>query len=574
MPVLPRNYQVLALDAVLEAWRVHTSAVLDMATGTGKTFLFAWLCLLTGGRVLVVAHRDELLEQAADKIRSVCPDAGVAIERADDRAPLATELNLFGDPPRVVVASKDTLSRPKRLKRYPPNEFDVVVIDEAQRAVRKNRSYSAIVEHFCAPPIGTGRAKLLGVSGSLDRHDKEALGGLFETVAYRYLIDQAIDDGYLVPVDVKRAHVEGLSLVSLPFDARSAEDGERELKAAELDRAMRRREYVSGVAAPLLELANHPGRRRRQSVVFSSSGPQAELQAEVLNAESPYSAAVCLGEPYQSADARKSVIEAFRAGRVQHLVTCDLLTEGFDHAGVEIVVLKPCNSRSKVAQMVGRGTRPWPGCVDIFTTAADRRLAIASSPKPVCTVLDPCGVSDRHSLVKVVDIFRGRYTRPDTAVDGQSPGRRSRPPDDAAERQAEREAKRLLESERLRGLRVAVEYTLSDGDMMGRPRERSTPVPRSTLSRPATEPQCRFITARGGRVPPDMTFAQAQAVIAGIRARDAFLPPTPQQVETLNRFGCAPVASRAAAAEMIRRIRDAGWQKPAPPEPSREGDEP
>lgn len=529
--IKPRDYQRDGLDAIIRELREKVSVLVDMATGTGKTYFIAWLCMLLGGRVLVVVHRDELKRQAVQKVRRVCPHVGISIEQGEHRGDRRHERNLFGDEgSQIVVASKDTLSRGNRLKRYRRDDFDFVIIDEAHRAVRKNESYAAIVRYFCRAPYGQGTAKLIGLSASLDRLDGEALGGLFQGVAYRYLLPQAIADGYLVEPIPKRALIKGVKLLSLPT-ATNAE-GEREISPQALDRVMRNREYAYGVARPLLELAGE----RRQFVVFCSSGPAAEMQAAVLNAEKPGSVALCLGEPYQSADERLAAQDRLRCRDVQGIVTCDVLTEGWDYDGVEIVVPKPSRSRSRVAQMVGRGTRPLDGCVDVWDTAELRKLAIANSPKPFCTVLDVCGISEEHSLVDVTDIFRGKYTAAATNAP-KPPGEKKPKPTDSAEKRSLRNALAAIEEERLAGLSVEVEFELLDTDMMGDPKRKAGSVSRSQLQHPATEAQCRWLEGRGFRVPVGMSKADASAAISSIKAREDAGPATEPQKALLTRLG-------------------------------------
>lgn len=556
--ITPRHYQNRALSATLSEFAAgRVATLLDIATGCGKTYLFGPLADLVGGRALILVNREELLRQAVAKTRAISPHLGVSVERREHRGELRGERNLFdAEPSRIVVASKDTLCRKARLARFDAQDFDLVIVDEAIHAVPKNASYAAILRKFCAPPIGTGRAKLVGVCGALDRADGEALAGFFQSVAYRYSIAQAIDDGYLVRPLVKRVHIHGLTLVDLPTTMR---DGVCEITQTALDRVMRRREYAYSVARPLLDESNQHG-RKRQGVVFCSSGPQAEMMADVLNAESPHCASVCLGEPYQNADQRRAAIERFDDGDVQFLCSCDVLVEGWDSDRVEIVALKPCRSRQRVAQMVGRGTRPLNGCVDACASAADRLAAIAASPKPYVTVLDPCGVSEKHSLVNITDIFQGKYTRTAARVHTGPPSQR---PDDLDERRAARDALREIENAKLDGLRVAVNYEVSETDMMAEKSVPAEPVPRSEINHPATEAQCRWLEAHSIRVPAGLTKRQASDIIQSIKARRAAAPATTRQREILAKFGYGPNVTFGVASEIIQRIADNGWKKPS-----------
>lgn len=530
MKITPRDYQRAGLDCIISELHEKASTLVDMATGTGKTYFFAWLCMLLGGRCLVLVHRDELKRQAVEKILRVCPDIGVTIEQGESRGDTRRSRNLFDDhASEVVVASKDTLCRSNRLNRYRKDDFDWVIVDEAHRVVKRNESYAAILRHFCAAPVGTGKAKLIGVSASLDRLDKEALGGIFQSVAFRYTLAEAIRDGYLLEPRVKRAHIKGVSLLTLP--KKRNPEGELEITPTALDRVMQNREYAYGIAKPLLEVAGDS----KQGVVFCSRGPAAQIQAAVLNAEKPGCAALCLGEPWQSSDERKAAQDRLRAKDVQFLVTCDVLTEGWDYDGCEIVVLKPSHSRSRVAQMAGRATRPLDGCVDVWETAALRREAIAASPKPWCTLIDPCGASEEHSLVNVTDIFAGKFSA--ALSKPKEPPKPSNKPEDLEARRALKRALDEIEEEKLEGMTVEVDYELLDTDMMGQPTRKAGAVSRAVLAHPASEAQCRWLEDHGFRVPAGMTKKEASDTIGSIRARLDAGPATPAQKRLLLKLG-------------------------------------
>lgn len=544
MKVKPRDYQRAGLDGVCQALQLHTSILLDMATGTGKTYMFGWLPMVLSGRFLVLCHREELIRQAVAKINRVDDTLGVTIERREDRGEVRRERNLFDLPSRVVVASKDTLRRPKRLRRYRPDDFDYVLIDEAHRAVRKNESYMSILRHFVRPPIGTGHARLIGVSGSLDRADREALAGLFEGVAYRYTLPEGIADGYLVQPRAEKIHIKGITITGLPTT--KTPDGQSEVSQVELDRVMRRREYAFGVARPLLDFSQG----WRQGVVFASSGPQAQIQVNVLNSECPGCAAFCLGDKYQNTDQRREVLERFAGRDVQFLVTCDVLTEGWDSDLVDIVVPKPTQSRQRMAQMAGRGTRPRDGCVDPWPTAELRKMAIAASPKPDLLVLDPCGVTDQHSLVSISDIYDGKYSGEWTRKRPAQPGRPNTPEDRQAQLD-ERNAELVLEEARLAGLSVNVEYETTTGNMMDIPRIPAPPVPRSVVEHPATEKQCRWLAARGIIFPADMTKSQARDAISAQIARENHMPATDGQRAALARYNLPVNVTRGEARRLL-----------------------
>ena len=178
-----RPYQQQARDAIHAEWengRLRTLLVLP--TGTGKTIVFASVAadqVRSGDRVLILAHRGELLEQAADKLKRstglVC-----SVEKAE-----STCLDSWF---RVTVGSVQTLQRPARLERFPHDYFSTIIIDEAHHAITDG--YRRILDHFAG-------AKVLGVTATPDRGDMRNLGEVFDSLAYEYRLTDAIREGYL-----------------------------------------------------------------------------------------------------------------------------------------------------------------------------------------------------------------------------------------------------------------------------------------------------------------------------------------------------------------------------------------
>ena len=203
-----REYQDRCVDGVHEAFASGNSTLAVMPTGTGKTHCFASLVAnwdSSKGKVLVLAHREELIFQARNKIDLALKDRGeyaaVSVEMGQLRA--ATDAGLLGDP-KCVVASVASLHQ-KRLERFTATEFGLIVVDEAHHAVKTNASYWTILKYF-----QEGGCKVLGVTATPDRSDEEALGGIFETVAFSYDISEAVADGWLVPIRQEMVHVDGL----------------------------------------------------------------------------------------------------------------------------------------------------------------------------------------------------------------------------------------------------------------------------------------------------------------------------------------------------------------------------
>jgi superfamily II DNA or RNA helicase len=361
-----RPYQLAALDAIEHALARDRSTLLVLPTGCGKTFVFSEVArrfVASGRRVLVVAHRFELLEQARRALGAV----GVVaqLEQGKHRA---------GADARCVVASIDTL-RGSRLLQYPSDHFGLVIVDEAHHAVAPK--YQLPLRHF-------RHAQVLGVTATADRLDGVGLGKVFASVAYSYEMGAAIADGYLVPLEFRRVAIDRLDLDDV---STRAGDYDR----VQLSRAMRDPAVLDECCRWLLERVG-----RRRTIVFCVDRQHASDVAAALNRARPSTALAADGN--LSAEERKSTLERWRGGEVNVLVNCDLYTEGFDEQSVEVVVLmRPTQSRSLYTQMVGRGARLYG------STLAE---SIANG-KASCEVLDLVGNSRRHRLVGPADALLG-----------------------------------------------------------------------------------------------------------------------------------------------------------------------
>lgn len=353
-----RPYQDQALRAVREAYRQgHRSALVVMPTGTGKTVLFAEISRLAKGPVLVLAHRQELVEQAREKISNWCDDV-VAVEMADQRGFTKPD----GTRPKIAVASIQTLSQ--RLRQAPKDAFKIVVVDEAHHAT--SDSYRKVLDHF--------DAWLLGVTATPDRSDRAPLGDVFSTVAFAYDVRQAIADGWLCPI---RSF-----LVQTQADFSHVRKVAGELATRDVEDVLTRELHLAEIVTPILR-----ERGDRPAIVFAASVAHAHALCRVFNeqtGEPEFAAALDGTSPY---DVRAPVLDRFKRGEVKVLVNCSLFTEGFDVPQIALVAIaRPVLSRSFYAQMVGRGTRLSEGKQDLL-------------------VLDFVPVNCRHSLAHAVDIF-------------------------------------------------------------------------------------------------------------------------------------------------------------------------
>lgn len=552
----PREYQEEAIKAIMKEFDSGIIAtLLIMGTGLGKTVVFSILSRLREGRCLFLAHRTELIKQAKDKLLDANPDDIVEIEQGQFRATAAMRDGIGG---RLVVASKDTLCSDKRLLRFSPNEFSTLVVDEAHRAVKKNKTYWSIIKRFAAPPIGEGTAKVLFVTATAKRADGEALGGIVQSVAYERSLADGIQDGYLVGIKTKQLIIDSVDVDLRGVKTTTNEFGEKDISAGDLARIAKSEKYIMQVAKPVYEIANQGG-RRRSTVIFMPSVWSAEQVAAALNRFRPGCAACVSGSMTED---RSKILKGFEAGRIQFLCNCDVLTEGWDCDRVEIVVPRMTMSEGKFAQMIGRGTRPLNGCVDIWETAELRREAILNSPKPHLLVLDTCGVTSKVRLVSAVDIFSGNYS-PEVVSLAKDLANKKEITIDEALREAKAIKKREAE-ERLREVKAQVNYHLNSVDLFKHfgLRNVGTWCPPQFFGKMATPNQVHFIERRGVKVADGLTFYQAKKIIEGITKNESTMRASESQVKTLLRFGIDPNISYSEAAKMIKKIADSGWKRP------------
>lgn len=352
-----RTYQSDAVAAVEGAWQrgINRAAVV-LPTGSGKTVVFAHMAKRAydaGHRTLIIAHRDELLRQAADKLTTVAPAARVGIVKAAE--------NEHQDA-AVVVASVQTLARPHRRNQI--TGVGLVVVDEAHHAAAD--TYRHVMADFgCWRGLPTA-----GFTATMVRGE----GGLAEVwpeVVYRRDILEMIADGHLVDPRGLAVDVDALNLDDVATSGGDFQDGA-------LGAALESTDAAGAVAEAYLEHAAD-----RSGVVFTPTVATAQQFAEVLTEAGIPAAAVWGAMPAQE---RAEVLDRYASGEIQVLTNCAVLTEGFDSPQASCVVIaRPTRSVGLYIQMVGRVLRPFPGKTDAL-------------------VLDLAGVSSRHRLASIVDL--------------------------------------------------------------------------------------------------------------------------------------------------------------------------
>lgn len=314
-----RPYQKAAITAINDKWGEWQKELLVLPTGCGKTVVFNEIARQRSPGVLILAHRDELIEQARQKFGG---ETGKI--KADENIVLP-----------VTVGSVQTMCR----RIYDPKTFSTIIVDEAHHAV--SPSYQNILQQF-------PDAKVLGVTATADRGDKKNLSQYFDGIAYQYSLKDAVRDGWLCNISARTVPIDiDLSEVKV-----SVGDFEVNSIAEHLG------PYLPEIAKAIAEYAAD-----RKTVVFLPLISIAQEFRDILE-----SVGLDAREVNGASQNRKETLEWFdKAGPGSALCNAMLLTEGWDCPSVDcVVVLRPTKIRSLYTQMIGRGTRLSPGKKDLL----------------------------------------------------------------------------------------------------------------------------------------------------------------------------------------------------------------
>ena len=510
-----RPYQQQARDRIHAEWDAgHTRTLLVLPTGTGKTIVFASVAadqVRAGDRVLILAHRGELLEQAADKLRRATGLVS-AVEKAE-----STCLDSWF---RVVVGSVQTLQRTARLERFPQDYFGTIIIDEAHHAITDG--YRRILDYFSG-------AKVLGVTATPDRGDMRNLGEVFDSLAYEYKLTDAIKEGYLCKIMAQT--------IPLQLDISSVTLSGGDYAVADLGTALD--PYLEQIAAEMAVRC-----KGRKTVVFLPLIRTSQKFRDLLNAKG-FRAAEVNG---QSAD-RKEVLADFDAGKYNVLCNSMLLTEGWDCPSVDcVVVLRPTKVRSLYSQMVGRGTRLSPGKTDLL-------------------LLDFLWMTDKHELCRPADLVCEDRTvarqmtehLAETGCPEDIEEAAAQASEDVVAQREEALAKQLEEQRRKKAKLVdplQYEMSIQAEDLAGY-------VPAfGWEAGPPSDKQTAALEKLG--ILPDAVESAGKAALLldRLHKRQTEGLTTPKQIRLLERYGFRHVGSWSfdAASRMINRIAAGGWR--------------
>ena len=510
-----RPYQQQARDRIHAEWDAgHTRTLLVLPTGTGKTIVFASVAadqVRAGDRVLILAHRGELLEQAADKLQR---STGLvsAVEKAE-----STCLDSWY---RVVVGSVQTLQRPARLERFPRDYFGTIIIDEAHHAITDG--YRRILDYFSG-------AKVLGVTATPDRGDMRNLGEVFDSLAFEYKLTDAIKEGYLCKIMAQT--------IPLQLDITSVTMSGGDYAVGDLGTALD--PYLEQIAAEMARRC-----KSRKTVVFLPLIKTSQKFRDLLNTYG-FRAAEVNGQ----SDDRRQVLADFDAGKYNVLCNSMLLTEGWDCPSVDcVVVLRPTKVRSLYSQMVGRGTRLSPGKTDLL-------------------LLDFLWMTDKHELCRPADLVCEDRTvarqmtehLAETGCPEDIEEAAAQASEDVVAQREEALAKQLEEQRRKKAKLVdplQYEMSIQAEDLAGY-------VPAFGWEvGPPSEQQTAALEKLG--ILPDAVESAGKAALLLDRLnkrRDEGLT-TPKQIRCLEKYGFQHVGnwSFEAARHMIDRIAAQGWR--------------
>ena len=504
------------MTAVLDEWERVQRTLLVLPTGCGKTIVFAKITenrVRAGGRVLILAHRGELLEQAADKILKAC-GLGCSVEKA--------EQSCIGQWYRVTVGSVQTLMRDKRLAQFPADFFTHIVIDEAHHAI--SDSYQRILTHF-------SDAKVLGVTATPDRGDMKNLGQVFDTLAYEYTLPKAIKEGYL-------SKIKAVTIpLNIDFSGVSVQAGD--FKAADIDDALD--PYLEQIAVEMEHYC-----KDRKTVVFLPLVKTSQKFRDILLRHG-FRAAEVNGE---SPD-RAEILDDFEHDKYNVLCNSMLLTEGWDCPSVDcVIVLRPTKVRALYSQMVGRGTRLCEGkdhllLLDFLWHTERHELC-----RPACLIAENQEVADKMTE-KLADAAGVQMDLETVQQEAESDTVREREASLAATLAEMRTRKRKLVDP------LQYEMSIAAEDLSGY-------VPAfGWEAQPPTDIQKQKLEACG--IFPDEidSAGKAKKLLERIQERKQKGLATPKQIRCLERYGFTHVGTWTfrQASNMVTRIASQGWKR-------------
>lgn len=515
-----RPYQREAKVKILEAWdHGYRRVLLVLPTGCGKTIVFASVIgdmVKRGHRVLVIAHREELLSQAKAKIK-----AAVGLDSALEKG----KSHALGSELKITVASIASLSNDARLSKHPHDYYDCIVVDEAHHCLAP--TYRKILKYF-------GKAYVLGVTATPDRGDMQNLGKFFDKKAYEYTLEQAIREGYLSPIKAK--------MIPLKLDISKVSVTTGDYDSGQLGNAIE--PYLEAVAA---QMKKHC--KTRRSVVFLPLVRTSKKLCAILN-RIGFKAVQIDGQTKNRAE----VLADFEAGKYNVICNSMLLTEGWDCPRVNcIIVLRPTRSRSLYQQMVGRGMRLAPRKKNLLLLDFLWHTEKFDLCKPSSLI------SRDEVIAKKVDEMLAKMM-----VEGEELDLIEAETKVEEEIIAAREASLAKELAAMRLKRGQTVDVIRFALAIGAESILNYAPAFAWEKDPPTERQLERLQKAGIEIDGITSKGQANVIIEMLGYRTRAGLSTPKQISNLERKGFRRVGlwTKAEAGEMLSEIQDNGWRVP------------
>ena len=516
-PLMP--HQVRAVDASLNGLKEYRSFLDVMCTGSGKTRCATEVVRRRRrDRVLWLAHRDELIRQAA---RHLEIDTGEIIG--------LDQAQWFGGEERIIVGSIQTVSKPTRLERFRPNRFDLIVCDEAHHYV--SPSFRRPLDYFAG-------AKILGLTATPDRLDEKALGAIFEDF-FVYDIEDGLADGVLCDFKVVPFRIHGLDLSSVKTTSTG------DLSEEQLEAVVSSEEVLLGYADLLLREAG-----QRKTVMFLPGVENAKQLARIMCRHRADCAREVNGKT--ETELRRTTLSDHQQGRYQFLINVGIVDEGYDDESIAGIGLgRPTRSRMRLCQEVGRGLRK-------------KR----SGPFNNCLVIEFTSNAKPGFLSTPVDILGGHHTDAEKElaykfIEETPGGMGVRAALDKATAQLEREKREQEEAARRAAIVAHAIYTKGSAINpfgvfhMNLQREIETAIRFGGKS--ISPKQIGFLNWKGVPIPEYCNSKMAQRLIGTVKVREKYGKASFRDLQALQTYGINQVnISEARAKEILGVIRRNG----------------
>ena len=321
----PHEIQEEALEALAQSRkRGNRAGIVVLATGLGKTWLAAFDAIaMNASKVLFVAHRDEILVQAMETFRRICPGAHLGKYTGEEKEPEAD----------ILFASIQTLGKTGHLSRFAPESFDYIVVDEFHHA--SAATYKRLIRHF-------DPGFLLGLTATPERMDGGDLLGLCEeNLVYRCDLNEGIERGLLSPYRYFGVPDE-VDYANIPWRS----------SRFDVDALTSKLAVDSRAENALQQFHDKAGSR---TLGFCCSIKHAEFMRDYFQNAGIECAAV---HSQESSDPRATSLERLRSGSLQVVFSVDVFNEGVDIPNVDtVMMLRPTESRTIWLQQFGRGLR-------------------------------------------------------------------------------------------------------------------------------------------------------------------------------------------------------------------------